>query len=325
VFESPGDCDGFYRGIRFLLRLYSNGDQVSERLRAAIAVLIATGALFLVAAATARAAGDYPVVYNMPAGWAASEVRETPPGSNDWSCRPNAAHPRPVVLVPGLSGSAGRDYQAGSPLLANNGYCVFAFDFSEDGFESNEDSAVGLSAFVDRVLAATGASQVDLVGHSQGGMMPRYYLKFLGGAPKVHALVGISPVNHGTTLFGVGTLLQQNQTSSSAVAGECPACSEDVAGSDFMQKLNAGGDTVPGVDYTVIGTRYEEIITPYRSQFLVGSSVTNILLQDQCPTDYVDHLASIYDSVALHDMLNALDPSHATRPKCTVVLPGVGG
>ena len=38
-----------------------------------------------------------------------------------------------------------------------------------------------------------------MVGHSQGGMMPRYYIKFLGGADKVDDLVGLAPSNHGTS------------------------------------------------------------------------------------------------------------------------------
>ena len=59
---------------------------------------------------------------------------------------------------------------------------------------------------MNKVLAATGAKKVDLVGHSQGGMMPRYYIKNLGGASKVNTLVGLAPSNHGTTLEGLFTL-----------------------------------------------------------------------------------------------------------------------
>ncbi|HKO29402.1 MAG TPA: alpha/beta fold hydrolase [Solirubrobacteraceae bacterium] len=289
--------------------------------RTAVAACAATACLL----GAASAAADYPVVYDFPAGVAATETGHPLAGANDWSCKPSAEHPNPVVLVPGLSGSSGRDYQAAAPLLANNGYCVFAYDFSDNGFESNVDAAAGLSSFVDRVLASTGASKVDLVGHSQGGMMPRYYLAFLGGASKVGTLAAISPVSHGTTLFGVGTLVQQVAPAESTVSDHCPACSEDTAGSPFMQQLNAAGDTVPGVRYTVIGTRYDEIITPNDSQYLSGRHVTNIVLQDQCPVDAVDHLASSYDSIALQDVLNALDPEHARQPDCHPVLPGVGG
>jgi triacylglycerol esterase/lipase EstA (alpha/beta hydrolase family) len=292
--------------------------------RAMTALACAMGLLALTGASAARAS-DYPVIYNWPVAIARSEIQPTPPGANDWTCRPSDAHPRPVVLVPGLSGNGGRDYYAAAPLLANNGYCVFMFDYRDRGLESIEDAAAELSPFVDRVLAATGAAQVDVVGHSQGGMMPRYYMKFLGGAAKVHALIGISPVSHGTTLFGVGTLAKETGLNDAVTAQACPACAEDVAGSAFMHKLNDGGDTLPGVRYTAIGTRYEEIISPDESQFLSGRAVTNILLQDQCPIDFVDHLASSYDSIALHDVLNALDPAHATKPTCTLVLPGVGG
>jgi len=294
------------------------------RLKAMAALLCATGLASLAGAGAARAS-DYPVIYNWPVAIARSEVQPTPPGANDWTCKPTDAHPRAVVLVPGLSGNGARDYYAAAPLLANHGYCVFMFDYRDRGLETIEDAAAELAPFIDRVLAATGTTQVDVVGHSQGGMMPRYYTKFLGGAGKVHTLIGISPINHGTTLFGVATLARDTGVNDAVTAQVCPACAEDVAGSAFMHKLNDGGDTLPGVRYTVIGTRYEEIISPDESQFLAGRAVTNILLQDQCPIDFVDHLASSYDSIALHDMLNALDPPHATKPACTVVLPGVGG
>ena len=144
------------------------------------------------------------------------------------------------------------------------------------------DSARELSAFVDRVLAATGTSQVDIVGHSQGGMMPRYYMRFLGGTSKVHALVGLVPSNHGTTAGGLATLAAAFPGGTAALAAGCPACTDQFAGSPFMQRLNAGGDTEPGVSYTVITTRNDEVVTPYTSAFLSGPNVTDIVVQRQC-------------------------------------------
>ncbi len=287
------------------------------------AALIVGCAISLVGGAAAQAS-DYPVIYNFPAGLAESVVYPTPQGANIWSCRPTAQHPRPVVLVPGLTGSMARDWQAAAPLLANNGYCVFAYDFSSQGSEAIEPAAAGLSSFVDQVIAATGSNAVDLVSHSEGGVIARYYLEFLGGAAKTHDLVQISPLNHGTTAYGIGTLAQKSGLTP-VVNTVCTPCVEQTAGSSFMQKLNGNGDTVAGVNYTVIGTRYDEIITPYESQFLSGPHVDNILLQNQCSLDAVDHLASQYDSIALRDMLNALDPARAVAPVCHPVLPGVGG
>jgi hypothetical protein len=92
-----------------------------------------------------------------------------------------------------------------------------------------------------------------------------------------------------------------------------------------MTRLNAGGDTEPGVQYTVITTRNDEVVTPYTSAFLSGPDVTNIVVQDQCPLDQVEHVAIPYDHIALRDVLNALDPSTARAPLCTPVLPFVGG
>jgi len=120
-----------------------------------------------------------------------------------------------VVLVHGTFADMSNSWQAISPLLKNNGYCVFALNYGSYngsgaigvyGVGDIAASAGELNSFVDKVRAATGAAEVDLVGHSQGGMMPRYYLKNLGGAAEVHTLVGLSPSNHGTTLDGLFVL-----------------------------------------------------------------------------------------------------------------------
>src|SRR5690242_5729243 len=73
----------------------------------------------------------YTVLYNLPAGIAAglADSQGSPPGSNNFHCKPNSLHPRPVVLVHGTFLSATLDWNALSPLLANNGYCVFALNY----------------------------------------------------------------------------------------------------------------------------------------------------------------------------------------------------
>ncbi len=247
-------------------------------------------------------------------------------GWNDFGCKPSAAHPHPVVLVHGTFGNGTDNWLVLAPYLEDRGYCVFSFDYGQlpgvpliDGLGPIEDSAQQLSDEVDKVLAATGAAKVDLVGHSQGGMMPRYYLKFLGGAAKTNALVGIAPDNHGTTLNGLEQILPYFPGAAEAIEGILPAgLNDQLAGSPFLQKLNAGGDTMPGVHYTVIATRYDEVVTPYASEFLSGSDVHNVLLQDLCPVDVSEHvLIGTTDKIAFHEVANALDPAHATSTDCT--------
>jgi triacylglycerol esterase/lipase EstA (alpha/beta hydrolase family) len=300
------------------------------RKRTVAAVALALAGL---AIAAGPAAAELPVIYNGVLGYAHVSSNESPPGANNWSCKPSAAHPRPVVLVHGTFIDMSASWQALSPLLVNDGYCVFALNYGS----SNGSGALGvyatgeipasaeeLSSFVNRVLAATGAHKVDIVGHSQGGMMPRYYMRYLGGASKVHTLVGLAPSNHGTTVNGLFTIAEHIPGATS-FEGLCQACEEQAAGSPFIAKLNAGGETLPGVSYTVIESRYDEVVTPYTSAFLNGSGVHNITLQSQCVLDLGEHLSMPYDHIADADVLTALDPTHPQHPACTPVLPISGG
>jgi hypothetical protein len=58
-------------------------------------------------------------------------------------------------------------------------------------------------SFIQGLAACPCASKVDIVGWSQGGMMPRYYINNLGGAAKVNILVGLAPSNFGTNPHGL--------------------------------------------------------------------------------------------------------------------------
>ena len=109
------------------------------------------------------------------------------------------------------------------------------------------------------------------------------------------------------------------------VGSLCPACREQERGSSFLRGLNAGADTVASVHYTVIQYRNDEVVTPYNSAFLSGPSVTNITLQTQCRLDQGEQLSMPYDHIADTDVLSALDPAHPLKPRCTPVLPVLGG
>jgi triacylglycerol esterase/lipase EstA (alpha/beta hydrolase family) len=241
---------------------------------------------------------------------AAAGAAPSPPGANDPTCKPSAAHPYPVVLVHGTFLNQ-TSWLTLSPQLKSAGYCVFALDYGNDATGEIRQSAVQLGAFVDQVLSETHAQKVAIVGHSQGGMMPRYWMKFLGGAAKTSELIGLAPSNHGTT-----------NPLAVPLGAVCESCLEQAAGSSFLAQLNAGADTLPGISYTVISTRYDEVVTPFGSQALSGlpGQVTNIVLQSRCPLDLVEHVTIQDDRVAAQWVLNALgrsgpaDPSF--RPRC---------
>jgi triacylglycerol esterase/lipase EstA (alpha/beta hydrolase family) len=300
-------------------------------------VALATGAL----ASAAAAAPPYPVG-TAATGYVAglTAPMSSPPGVNVWTCAPSASHPYPVVLLPGTLYTVAESWQALGPILANDGYCVYGLSYGADAITAltgGRVSAAGeiarsasqLAAFIGRVRKATGAAQVDIVGWSQGAMMPRWYLKFEGGAQYVHDLVGLAPSSHGTTLDGLFALINADTLvglPAATTLAQCPACTEQQVGSSFLKQLNTGGDTVPGVTYTVIETTHDEVVTPYTSAFLTGPGVTNTTLQSQCPLDLSDHLAIPYDSAALQDVVNALGPADpGFKPACGLSLPVLGG
>jgi pimeloyl-ACP methyl ester carboxylesterase len=291
------------------------------------------------APSAASAAKPYPVPYHFSANViaAATKPGTAPPGSNNWSCRPSAAHPRAVVLVHGLLANMTDNWQTMSPLLANNGYCVFALTYGNGsdpsspaaqfgGLAPMEQSAGQLSTFVKRVLQATHTRKVDIVGHSEGATMPDYYLEYLGGAAKVAHYVGVSGVKHGTTLHGVGTLAAAFESlfpgAPSATSAECGACDEFLVGSAYIHKIEARAPA-PGVIYTDLATRYDELVSPPTHSFLTGPHVTNITMQDRCKRDFSDHLSIISSRITGRYILNALDPAHAQPVPCVTVLPAV--
>ncbi|MFQ6394549.1 esterase/lipase family protein [Nocardia sp. KC 131] len=237
-----------------------------------------------------------------------------PAGANDWACVPTAARPEPVLLVHGTWGNQ-NNWDALAPQLKALGVCVFSLNYgrapvsvrgSAPGVYGTADirsSAKELAAFVDQVLDATGAPKIDIVAHSQGGPLTRQYLRFEGGAyrddpdrNKVDHLITIAATNHGTTAEGLGSLLPTG-SASATVDGVIArvlgiAAVQQLTGSEFLHTLNTAGDTEPGIHYTVIASRVDQVVTPPETTFLQAgrdATVDNVWVQDVCPTDVFNH------------------------------------
>ncbi|MGH4034154.1 lipase family alpha/beta hydrolase [Actinomycetota bacterium Odt1-20B] len=306
-------------------------------LRRAAMTLMAACALALASLASAHGAAASGSTADDPVSRAKKLATPFLPGVNDWGCKPSTRHPRPLVLVHGTL-SLREEFLVTAPMYKKAGYCLFALDYGRQpltgllvgGTAPIAESAKQLRVFIDGVLAATGTRQVDIVGYSQGGVLPRQYMKFEGGARKVHTFVGISPPNHGGRVAVLDALLDEQPWLKATLKrfldplnefGDtlplpCRACTDQLAGSPFMRKLNQGGDTVPGVSYTVIVSRGDAVFGLYQDHFLKGPKVKNILLSDVCPLRAPGHLAMMHDTVAARLALNALDPAHAVKPSC---------
>lgn len=304
------------------------------RRTAAALVCSATLVAALLTAPPATAADELPVPYQfLPSAVLGGMPDANAPGTNDWSCTPTAEHPRPVVLVHGTAGNRSTNWQTYGPLLKNNGYCVFALTYGSTfpvpypgalgGFADMRTSARELAAFVDEVLAATGATEVDLLGHSQGTLMPNWYVKYLDGAPKIGSYVSLSPLWHGTNIGSPVTMLASVFGFDAEAAPLCTACGQFDPDSAFMAEIRAGGSAAPGVNYVNIMTKYDQLVIPYTSGREVG--MTNIVVQDHCKLDFSEHFQIAADRIAAALVLNALDPAHPRPVPCVPVLPFVGG
>jgi pimeloyl-ACP methyl ester carboxylesterase len=265
----------------------------------------------------------------------AQAATAVPPGVNDWGCQPTAAHPEPVVLLHGLGASADANWIYIGPRLVADGYCTFALTYGAvvpgaflgGGFHRVVDSANEIAAFIERVRTATGADEVDIVGHSEGGFMSLYVPKTHALGDEVAHVVALAPPTHGTTGSGVLSLFEPPSPLATAAtqfieAFGCFACADLATNPTGIQQLNTGPIAVPGIDYTIIASRFDVIVTPSpATAFVREAGVHNVLVQDRCPLDLVGHGGLAFDP-GVYDMItNALSPSTAHKVNCSFGFP----
>ncbi|MDO3299474.1 triacylglycerol lipase [Mycobacteroides abscessus subsp. massiliense] len=213
----------------------------------------------------------------------------------------------PVVLVHGTAENQ-KYWDAMTTSLHDAGMKAFTFEYGQTGFQGLIGSIgekIGLRGFgdvevstqqladeVSHVLNQTGASKVDLVGHSQGGLLIKNFVA-QDKSDSVANVVQLAPSSHGTTFSGLADFIGPVGNSvningwkpvkdviySAASALAWPSLSQQTVGSRFLDRLNTLPDTKPGVDYLVVSTNDDVVATPYKSQFITaapGSTAVNI-------------------------------------------------
>ncbi|ALG86977.1 esterase/lipase family protein [Gordonia phthalatica] len=272
--------------------------------------------------------------------------RIAPSGANDWNCKPKSGQ-NPVVLLHGTWENAYDNWAALAPVLKKAGYCVFAPNYGRTdlldvgglgtvlpntgGVAEVSRSAEQIAPYISKVLAETGAKKIDLIGHSQGGLLARYWMKRYNGHTKVNNLVTLGATNNGTTLLGIGWLGRTLTTAGLDVLAPVTllvgsAGIDQTIDSATVKYVNNRAPfhdskqkrVYPDVQYTIVATRYDEVSTPYDRTFLPGGrNVKNITLQNGCEQDVSDHISMSYSPRALSIVLNTLDPQRYPKLVCS--------
>jgi pimeloyl-ACP methyl ester carboxylesterase len=110
--------------------------------------------------------------------------------------------PRPVIVLHGYAMNRA-NFLLLSYRLARAGLGpIYGFEYWTLG--RTAAAARQLGWFVEQVQGATGSPQVDVIGHSMGGVVGRYYVQLLGGDGAVANLVTIGSPHLGTDVSKVG-------------------------------------------------------------------------------------------------------------------------
>lgn len=291
--------------------------------------------------------GNGPVPSGFFSAWLYSQLNPdvAPSGANDFACTPKDGQ-NPIVLIHGTIQNVYNNWSYFSPILKRAGYCVFAPNYGRTDLldqgglgtvlpgvhavASIRQSSDQLARYIDRVRTATGSDKVDVIGASQGGLVARHYLKFNGGANaenpdknKVERLIMFGSPNHGTTLWGfaalgraladVGIPVMENGLSSWLYGA---GAIDQGVGSPAIKAINAERMTYPGIEYTSVATRYDQVVHPYDTAFIRARGVENLTLQDGCEADTSDHLSMMYSSRSVSIALRALDPERFGEARC---------
>ena len=197
----------------------------------------------------------------------------------------DAQHATPVLYVHGIN-SHTIAFRRNARLISSHGHWVWGYDYGRmlipglAGTGRIEDMVDELGENVDHVLSETGASKVNVVAHSQGGLLTKLFIA-AGGAERVERVVAMGANFHGTDLRGyaarINPITGRNPKFWERMAS--PSAVQQLAGSEWSHELATVPDTDPRVMYTSLYSRRDHVVTPVETSILTpidGADVVNL-------------------------------------------------
>jgi triacylglycerol esterase/lipase EstA (alpha/beta hydrolase family) len=211
----------------------------------------------------------------------------------------------PVLLVPGSGSTPAQEFSWNyEPALTRAGipWCAVTLPESANG---DIQTAGEYMVYSIRTMYARAGRRISIIGHSQGGMVGRWALRWWPDTRHmVDDLIGIAPSNNGSVL-----------PHATCNTGCSPADSQQASGSNFLTSLNSIQETFPGISYSVILSRFDEEAVPAGTLSGGGGQITNTYVQDVCPNDHTEHLGlGTYDPVAYALAIDALGHPGPANP-----------
>ena len=201
----------------------------------------------------------------------------------------------PVLLVPGTGSNPPHNFGWNwEPALNQLGIPWCAVTLPKNALGDIQEAGEYVVNAI-RTMYARAGRKIAIIGHSQGGMLPRWALRFW---PDTRAMVdddiGFAASNHGTT------------GSQFVCSLPCPeAFWQQSNTAEFIKALNSYRETFAGISYTEVYSHTDEIVTPNSddngssSLHGGGGEIENEAVQEICPTDLNEHNAlGTVDNVA---------------------------
>ena len=207
----------------------------------------------------------------------------------------DARHTGTVLLVHGTGSNAVESWSTSfQPVLLADGFRVCTVDVPGREVGDMQDSADWVAAAIG-LVAGRAHGRIDVIGHSQGGVLPRLAIRLHPEvADDVDDLVLMAGTQHGTAV-----------AAPLCAAGCAVGVLQQAVGSQLLSALNSPHELWgERVSYTTVRSTTDETVFPQDTSKLLGAS--NIAVQDVCPGRVTTHIGLLYDSVAYAAAVDAL-------------------